>query len=436
MHFVVAIDELSRRTNYEATGGLVAPTLDRMRRLADLLDNPQMSFPSIHVTGTNGKGTTVEAATLLLSSLGLSVGTYTSPHLHSVRERIRFGGVPISEQEFADTYEYLAPYFATVDAEGSPVTWFEAMTAMSWVYFSERSVDAAVVEVGMGGTHDATNLIDGRVAVITRIALDHRELGDTTLEVAGEKAGIIKNDAIVVTGESDPAILELFRRTCTQHGATLRRIGAEFEVTRLRRAMSGKALDVRVGDHAYNDLFVPVWSEALATDAAIGLAAVEAFLGDRGMHEGAVREALWNLKMPGRVEVLSGNPAVVVDGAHNADAATALMRGLHGSGFGGPKNVVVGMLRDHFTPEFLRIVLQDAVGVIATQPPSPRAMPADELAEEIAALGHNCRVITTVEEACDVAIGRAAGESVVVICGSLYTVAAAREHILEGKISP
>lgn len=424
-----AIAALNARTNYEASGAPLQPSLDRMQALADLLDHPQKSFPAIHVTGTNGKGTTVAVASALLRETELAVGTYTSPHLVTPRERIAYDLKPISEKEFAETYAYLAPFLDQVDAAGSPVTWFEALTAMSWVYFAERAVDAAVVEVGMGGEWDATNLIDGRVSVVTSVALDHRELGDTTVEVATEKSGIIKHGAICLTADPDPDIIEVLRRRCAKEGAVLRRAGAEFALERRAVAFGGQSIDVRTGDTIYRDVFVPLYGEALATDAALGLAAVSAFLGDRPLDEEIVGGAFATVSHPGRVEVLGRKPLVVVDGAHNEAAAKALVAAVTESFSWEQMRLVIGMLEDHFTHGFLRALLPLAQEVVVTQPDSPRAMPAGRLADEIAALGSTCRVVEDVREACRYAAGAVNATDAVLVTGSLYVVADARAEL-------
>ncbi len=433
MEFSQAVAALDARTNYEASGALLQPTLERARALAELLDHPQHSFPSIHVTGTNGKGTTVAVATALLRALGLGVGSYTSPHLHSVCERIAYDLASIPQQDFADTYAYLEPFLKEVDSAGSAVTWFEAITAMSWVYFAERAVDAAVIEVGMGGSWDATNLIDGRVAVVSSVALDHRELGATVEDVATDKSGIVKHGAVCVTGERDPGVLEVLRKRCAKEGATLRRAGAELSVDRRAPGVGGQELDVRVGDHVYTELFLPLYGQALADDAAVGLAAVEAFLGDRPIDDDIVRAAFAAVKSPGRIEVLSRQPLVVTDGAHNPAATAALAAALQESFRWDDLHLVIGMLGSHFRPGVLEPLLAMAHEVIVTQPDSPRAMPARALADEIAALGTTARVQERVEDALALAIDHVSGGGAVLATGSLYTVATVRRQMLEGR---
>jgi dihydrofolate synthase/folylpolyglutamate synthase len=408
----------------------MVPDLDRMRALSDLLNHPQRTYPSIHITGTNGKTTTAQVATQLVRALGLSAGTYTSPHLHSVRERMCYAGEPISASDFADTYSYLEPYLERVDALGERVTWFETLTMMAEVWFAERSVDVAVVEVGMGGEWDASNLVDGRVAVITEVALDHPELGSTTVEIAREKAGIIKEGATCVTGESDPQVLAVIRERCAARGAELRLAGDHFAITDRRLAVGGQLVDLRVRDRAYPDVLLPLYGERLAGDALLGLAAVSAFLGDREIDEAVVHEAFAAVRAPGRVEVLRRRPLVVVDGAHNPDAAEALTRAL-GESFRWDRLVMVlGMLGDKDLGGVADILVPAADEVVVTRPRAVRAAPVDRLAKEAERAGGVVHTAAAVEGAVARALELASDGDAVVVTGSFYTVAEAREALL------
>lgn len=409
----------------------MVPNLDRMRALSDLLAHPQASYPSIHITGTNGKTSTARVATELLRALGLAVGTYTSPHLHSVRERVAYDGRPIREEDFAETYAYLAPFLAQVDAGGERVTWFETLTAMAEVYFAERAVDVAVVEVGMGGGWDATNLVDGRVAVVTEVAVDHPELGSTPVEVAREKSGIVKHGAVCVTGERSADVLEVVRRRCASVGASLRRVDVDFSLRSRQLAVGGQVLDMQIGRETYREVFVPLFGSCLANDALLGLAAVHAFLGDRGIDEHIVEQAFAVVSSPGRLEVVHHDPLVVVDGAHNPDAAAALADGLTDSFVWDRLWLVVSILGDKDVPGILRALVPLSDEVIATQNSSPRAAPAERISKEVAALGKTAILAPTVEDAAAVALERAERGDAVLVTGSLYTVAQARAGLVE-----
>lgn len=420
-----ALAALDRRSNYEASGRLPPPTLERIRALVELLDHPERAAPAVHITGTNGKTTCAWAATEVLRAAGLAVGTYTSPHLHSVRERIAYDGRPITPDELAGTYEYLEPFLADVDERVGPLTWFEVVTAMAYAWFAEKAVDALVVEVGMGGGWDATNVLDGAVAVVTEVALDHPELGATTVEVMGEKAGIVKPGATVLTAEGDPAVLAVLEDVCRARGAALRRHGEAFGMERRSLAVGGQQLDLRLGDRTVAGLLVPAFGERIALDVAVGAAAATALLGDRPLEDGLYAEALSRLRLPGRVEVVRRRPLVVLDGAHNVAAARAL----------------AGAVRESFTWERLTLVLgmlgnKDVEGVVAALAPlasravvapvaSPRAADAGRIAAAAAGAGLDVQSARSVADALSVAIETSGGSDAVLVTGSLYTVAEA-----------
>lgn len=421
-----AIEALGRRTNYEATGSLVAPSLDRIRALLDLLDNPQRIVPALHVTGTNGKTTCARAAAEVLHATGLSVGTYTSPHLVSVRERIACDGEPIRAKDFADTYAYLEPYLEEIDARGDRVTWFEAVTALGFVWFADKSVDAQVIEVGMGGTWDATNVVDAPVAVITEVSLDHPELGSTPAEIAREKAGIVAEGAVVLTAERDPAVLAVIEERCRARGAELRRAGQAFAISSRAPAFRGQSLDIRIGAARFEGIHLPLFGERMAMDALLGAAAVSAFLGDRDVDGEIIAQAFSRLRSPGRVEPVRHKPLVVLDGAHNPAAAEALAAAMRESFTWRRLVLVVGMLGD-----------KDVRGVIATLAPladeilvapvaSLRAAPAERLETEVRFAGRECTRASSVGGALALALERATEEDCVCVTGSLYTVGEAK----------
>jgi dihydrofolate synthase / folylpolyglutamate synthase len=408
----------------------MVPDLDRMRALSDLLNHPQRTYPSIHITGTNGKTSTALVVTELLRALRLSVGTYTSPHLHSLRERVAYDGTPISEQEFADTLAYLDPILAQVDALGERVTYFETLTMLAQTWFAERAVDVAVMEVGMGGEWDATNLVDSRVAVVTEVAVDHPELGSTPVEIAREKVGIVKNGAPCVTAETDAAVMAVIEERCHAVGSSLRSAGVEFALEGRQLAFGGQVLDLRVGDRRHEEVFVPLFGERLATDVVLGLAAVSAFLGDREIEDDVVRQALAAVTSPGRVEVVKRQPLVIVDGAHNPDAAASLRAAVEESFRWEKLVLVLGILADKDIAGVTRILAPMADVVIATRPSSVRAASADQVAKEAEILGFDAITTSTVEGAVAQALDQAGDADCVVIAGSFYTVAEARNVLL------
>jgi dihydrofolate synthase / folylpolyglutamate synthase len=425
MDFAEALRELDARIPTR-----MVPDLDRMRALSDLLDHPERTYRSIHITGTNGKSTTATVATSLLRDLGLRVGTYTSPHLHSVRERIRYDGQPISEEDFAEAMTYLEPYLRQVDGLGERVTYFETLTMLAETWFSERVVDVAVVEVGMGGEWDATNLVDGRIAVVTEVAVDHPELGATPVEIAREKVGIVKEGSIVVTGERSDEVLAVIREAAARAGATLRRPEVDFDLDR-RLAVGGQVIDVRVGDRRYDELFVPLYGERLAVDVTLGLVAASAFLGDRALDTEIVRASLAEVRVPGRVEVLRRRPLVVADGAHNPDAAASLREAVEESFTWSRLLLVIGMLGDKDVAGVVDVLGPIADVAIVTRSTSPRAAPAEQLAKEISRVAEEPRIAATVEGAVAQAIELAADDDLVLVTGSFTTVAEARAAVLQ-----
>jgi dihydrofolate synthase / folylpolyglutamate synthase len=409
----------------------IGPSLERMRRLADLLDHPERTAPAIHLTGTNGKTTTARMASALLAAFGIGAGTYTSPHLQDVRERVAVAGRPIARQDFAATWAYLEPFFAEVDGlGGNRVTYFEALTALAFTWFAEVPVDVAVVEVGMGGEWDATNLIRGDVAVMTRVSLDHPELGGTPAEIAVEKAGIIKDGATVVTQAQEPGVLDVIRARAEKAGARLLVEDAAFGVERRQLAHGGQLLDLRTPVGLVRDVFLPLHGRHQAANAATALAAVQAFLGDRSLGEDTIRTGFAAATSPGRLEVVARSPMVLLDGAHNPAGAAALAEALLEEFVVDRRTVIVGALADKDLRGILA-GLAPAVGrLIVTANASPRSASPEQLRKEAEAVGLVAEAAPTVEAALDLARADAAEAEAIVVTGSLYTVGEARTALL------
>lgn len=407
----------------------MVPDLDRMRALSDLLDHPQRTYPSIHITGTNGKTTTAFVATELLRAAGLAVGTYTSPHLHHVRERIAYDGTPMSEDEFAETFSYLEPYLAHVDARGQRVTYFETLTMMAEVWFAERAVDVAVMEVGMGGEWDATNLVDGRVAVFSEVSVDHPELGSTPQEVAREKVGIIKDGALVVSAGQTPSVLAVIEERGRERGAEVKLAGRDFEVVERGLAVGGQALDLRIGDRRYDEVFIPLHGRRLGDDALLGLAAVSAFLGDRELEDDLLRAGFASVRSPGRVEVVRRHPTIVVDGAHNPSAANALRAALEQSFRWNRLILVLGILADKDLAGVVEVLAPIADVAIATQSDSPRAAPYEQVAKALEGVAKETTTAATVAGAVARALELGQDGDLVVVTGSFTTIAEARKAL-------
>src|SRR5215207_1057346 len=305
----------------------VAPSLGRIRALTELLGDPQHSYPVIHLTGTNGKGSTAAMIDSLLRADGLRTGRFTSPHVMGVTERITVNGEPISDERFDEVWREIEPYVEMVDGhliDGVRMTFFEIITAMGFAAFADAPVDVAVVEVGLGGTWDATNVADADVAVITPIDLDHTHiLGSTLAEIAREKAGIIKPGAhAILAGQGVEAAQVLLAR-CAEVGALPQREGVDFGVIDRRLAVAGHLIRLSGADGPVDDIFLPFFGAYRAANAGQALAAVEAFLGLKALHPDVVREGFAQVRFPGRLELVRRSPSVVLDAAHNPHGARA-----------------------------------------------------------------------------------------------------------------
>jgi dihydrofolate synthase/folylpolyglutamate synthase len=394
----------------------IDPTLDRIRALVTLLGDPQQAYPVIHVTGTNGKTSTARMIESLLRARGLRTGLFTSPHLSSVRERIRIDGEAVSAASFIAAYDEIKPYLDLVDAQQpAQLSFFEVFTGMAFAMFADAPVDVAVIEVGMGGTWDNTNVADGAVAVVTPISLDHtRWLGETIEEIAAEKAGIIKPGAIAVLAQQPPAAAEVLLHRAGEVGATVAREGIEFGVLGREQAVGGQQVSVRGLLSDYPDLFLPLFGAHQAGNLACAIAAVEAFA--RGDAVGApvaedaelnghedeigelapraatptqpgaldidlVRDAVAGMSSPGRLEIIRRSPLVIVDAAHNPAGMAATVAALDESFEFTSLIAVVAIAADKDVPAVLDQLEPLASMLVATTNSSGRAMPAAELAD-------------------------------------------------------
>jgi dihydrofolate synthase / folylpolyglutamate synthase len=407
-----------------------APSLDRVRAIAELLDDPQLTFPTIHVTGTNGKTTIARTATAVACGHGITTGSFTSPHLLSVRERLSVCGTDISEEEFAEEWSHLQPFLDVADERGDgAATYFEAVTALAFLWFADKPVGLGVFEVGMGGSWDATNLVAGDVAVIGEIALDHPELGSTVREVAVEKAGIVKAGKLAVVREQphDEA-LDVIEDRAREVGAIVLLEGRDWELPGRAPAVGGQQFRIE-GIHAsYDDLFVPMFGEHAVRNTTAAIVAVESVLG-HALDPDVTRSAIAELRIPGRLEIVDRAPTVLLDGAHNPAGAEALAAGL----------------TESFTWERLHVVLaassnKDLDGIVAplalladawyaARNESVRSFPAEYVAEWIAAAGGRVADLGTVGEMLAAARDAAADDDLILVTGSLYTVADTRRAL-------
>ncbi len=365
--------------------GRMVPNRERIEALLDLLGNPQRAYPSIHLTGTNGKTSTARMVDSLLRGFGLRVGRYTSPHLDSVTERISVDGVPIDADKFVAAYDDVAPFADLLDAKNDEkVTYFELTTAMAFAAFADTPVDIAVIEVGLGGEWDATNVIEAGVAVVTPIGLDHAELlGGTLAEIATEKAGIIHDGATVITAVQPAEAAEPLLRRALSKDATVAREGMEFGVVARQQAVGGQMVALQGLGGVYDEIFIPLHGAYQAQNAAVALAAVEAFLGagaDRQLDIDAVREGFAEASAPARLERVRTSPTVLVDASHNPAGMVATVEALREAFSFSRLVAVVAVLGDKDARGILELLEPVADSVVVTQNSSPRALPVDDLA--------------------------------------------------------
>ena len=381
--------EIERDLNSRAPENMPEPSLERVRQVMELLGDPQNAYPVIHLTGTNGKTTTTRVIERILREIGLNTGRMTSPHLHDVRERIAFNGQPIEPERFVATYDDVLPYVHIVDersvAEGGPrTTYFELLVIIAYAAFADAPVDVAVVEVGLGGLWDATNVADGKVAVVTPISLDHtRLLGDTVEEIATEKRAIIKPGALAVIGRQLPEVDEVIREHVVEVEATMLREDEAFVVTERDQAIGGQQITVQGLAAVYPDLFVPLFGDYQAHNVATAIAAVEAFIGggEQPLDLELLQSALAQVTSPGRLEIVRRSPTVLVDAAHNAGGAIALAEALTDSFAFTHLVGVLAVLADKDAESMLTTLEPVLDEVVVTRNSSPRSLSAQSLGE-------------------------------------------------------
>ncbi len=417
-----------------------APTLDRMRGVLDLLGSPHLDVPTVHVTGTNGKTSMVRITAALLKSFGLKVGVYTSPNLVRINERMSIldprypdpdpAAGEISDarlDELLDTVARIEPHLAELPS------FFEILTGAALYWFADEAVDVAVVEVGLGGTWDATNLIDAAVAAITNVSIDHVEyLGPTREEIAAEKAGIVKPTSALVLGETDRDLQRIF---LDRHPRRAVVRPDDFDLVRSTLAVGGRVLELRTPLGAYRDVFLALHGAHQADNAATALTAAETFV-DEAIPDEVVREAFAAVRSPGRLEVVGRHPLVLLDGAHNLAGAAALRAALDDEFTLAPeqhRTLVVGLLRGESSEMLAALGIDDVTHLVVCRPSSPRAQDPRALAKAAEGLGVDpdaIDVAESVQEALGLAMLRAPEDGQVVVTGSLYVVGEARSILV------
>ncbi len=394
--------------------------------LAQLLGNPESSSPVIHLTGTNGKGSTSTMTTALLLAMGLTVGTYTSPNLVDVAERIAINGLPIEDEPFVEVLNRLQLLDGVV---AERPTRFELLTMAAFAAFSDAAVDVSVIEAGLGGSWDSTNIVNGAVSVITNVGLDHMEvLGPTREAIATDKAGIIKDGSIAVIGEPDANLQGIFVDRAKSVGAAeVLLVGRDFELVKNQLAVGGRVVSIRTPFGTYDDLFVGLHGPHQGRNALVAITATEAFFG-RELPDDVVELAMGAVTMPGRLEVLGRSPLVVLDGAHNVAGVTALAEAItEGFSVTGSTILVTGMLKGRDPYDMLAALAPVGIDqVVICSPDSPRAMEASELIEAAHKLNLEVQEVPSVADACAVALKMAGPDDLVLVAGSLYVAGTAR----------
>jgi dihydrofolate synthase / folylpolyglutamate synthase len=418
------------------------PSLDRIRAFTELLGDPQRTYRSIHLTGTNGKTSTARMVDTLLRTLDLRTGRFTSPHVERMSERISIDGEPLDDEAFVRAFNDVAPYTHLVDAaEPFPLSFFETVVGMAYAAFADAPVDVAVVEVGMGGAWDATNVIDADVAVVTPIAVDHASyLGTTAAAIAQEKAGIIKPGTVAVLAQQSVEVAEVLLRRAAEVGATVVREGIEFGVAARVPAVGGQSVTLRGLRGQYDEVFLPLYGAHQAQNAATALAAVEALVGARDpngdpLADDLVREAFANATSPGRLEIVRRSPTIILDAAHNPAGAEATAAALEDSFRFDPLVGVIGVMGDKDAEGLLAAFEPHLSHVVVTQNSTSRSLPADELAATAVEVYGEDRVtvVPLLADALDQAAGLAEADTgdalssgAVLVTGSVVTVGEAR----------
>ena len=416
------------------------PRLEPTARAVELLGDPQKSYRVIHVTGTNGKTSTTRFIERILREFGLRTGRFTSPHLVRLNERMSIEGEPVSDQALAEVWADTEPLLAIVDAEleaagETRLTFFEALAALGFAVFADAPVDVLVLEVGMGGEWDSTNVADGDVAVFTPISIDHAErLGSTIEEIARTKSGIIKPAAIVLSSAQTSEALSVLQSKADELGESFAVYGKDFEVFNITKEKAGQHFSVRTLAGEYHDLFIPLHGEYQAENAALAICAAEAFVGggSQRISEDVLRVALADFSSPGRLQVISREPLTILDAAHNPDGARSLARALRDS-FDSPRTIaVLSVLQEKDASGFFEELRQAPIDhVIVTKSTSPRAMDIADLTNLAREYFGNVTNAPSVFAAMESAKKIVAKDGAIVVAGSITLVGDALKNLQE-----
>ncbi len=434
----ILIDQIEKKLLARWPETRIEPTLQRIAALVDVLGSPQLTYPTIHIGGTNGKTTTSRMIDSLLFEMGLRTGRFTSPHLESYLERISINGQSINPQAFIFSYNDIAAYLDLMDSKfDHPISFFEAMTALAFVAFAEHPVDVGVIEVGMGGEWDATNVVDADVSVIMPINLDHTEyLGETLTEIAQTKAGIIKESGFVVLAQQEPEAAKVLLKRAAEMGADVAREGVEYSVLSRSLAVGGQLLTIQGASDTYEDIFLPLHGKHQASNAAAALVAVEAFFGDQELDIEAVRAGFANVTSPGRCEVVHREPTIILDAAHNPHGAAAIAETVQSEFTFDEVIGVVAPMGDKDIHGILLELEQVMDSVIVTRNSSSRSTPVEKLEKIAIEIFGSDRVFS--DESLEKALERAIKDTVrplsedsvgILVTGSVVTVGEARSYL-------
>jgi len=436
---LVRLNEIAAALNKRWPENQIEPSLDRILALVDALGSPHLTYPTIHIAGTNGKTSTARMIDQLLANLGYRVGRYTSPHLESFTERISIKGEPISDLEMIKTYEDIHLYLDLIDSrQPHPISYFEALTAMAFVAFAEHPVDIAVIEAGMGGQWDATNVISSQVSVMTPIGLDHMEyLGNTVEAIAQTKAGIFKPESNVVLAAQSAQVAKVLLAQVAKVSAQPFRQGVEFSLKNRALAVGGQLLSIQGVHGDYDEIFLPLYGDHQGNNAAVALAAVEVFAGVK-LDTELVQDAFSKVSSPGRCEIVYKDPTVIIDAAHNPHGVSAIANTLN-TEFDFELVVgVVAVLADKDVAGILKNLATALDYLVITENGSNRAMNKDELAKIASQYfkAEQVEIIGDMNSAITYAIEKVAlynqvndGVAAVVITGSVATAGMARSII-------
>ena len=433
------LHEIEQELNKRWPENKIEPTLDRIIALLDALGSPKLSYPSIHIAGTNGKTTTARMIDQLLTELGYRVGRYTSPHLESFTERISIKGQPISDQMMIKTYDDIVLYLDLIDSrQPFPISYFEAITAMAFVAFAEYPVDVGVIEAGMGGQWDATNVLSSLVSVMTPIGFDHMEyLGNTLTEIAQTKAGIFKPESNVVLAAQTSEVAKVLMANVLKVSAIPYREGVEFSVKKRSLAVGGQLISLAGIYGDVGDIYLPLYGDHQSNNAGLALASVEAFAGVK-LDEELVRQAFSKVKSPGRCEIIYQDPTVIIDAAHNPHGARAIAKTISTEFDFQMVVAVVAVLADKDVDGILQQLSTAVDYIITTQSNSPRALDSGELAkiavkyfkpEQIEVISDLGGAITYAIEKVNLSNQVSDGPGAILITGSVVTAGMARGFI-------